>query len=353
MVERIALLGSARWKRLQGLLQRLDGRGEQEVIVTQPYPTVSNDASQPLIRIPATRFSATAAAPLAGRYDTAAIPYSHANPERHEYLNVERFATALGVRRIIRFYAHDRWEEVDAPSLGELEIFHRRAVDILQERREKRLEELAAFTGETLVRVEARVQQAEAVGIERWLAAPPRTDADVQAFYRDQDFYLYQLTKANFYRGGRTEYIEDVIRHLEPGMRILEFGCGVGEVSLELSRLGHDVTAMDINRRQLAFIQSKAVRRGLSLCVRETLPDPAFDAVLAFDVLEHVWDVEATLTALLDRLRGKRLLLMRLPDDDEELPLHFKGRRSTVEALLAERGFHRVATATDMDAYAS
>jgi len=352
MVERIALLGSARLSRVRDLLQRLDGRGEREVIVTQPYPVLPGELSQPLLRIPETRFSARIAPALAGRYDTAAIPYSHANPERHEYLNVEQFAAALGVRRVIRFYAHDRWEEVDAPPLEELTSFHRRAAEALRERREKRLEELASFTGENPARVEFRVREAEAEGIERWRTAPPRTDEAVRAFYRDQDFYLYQLTKSNFYRGGRTEYIEDVLGLIEPGMRILEFGCGVGEVSLELSRLGHDVTAMDINRRQLAFIESKAVHRGLSLHVHDTLPARTFDAVIAFDVLEHVWDVEATLAELMDRLRGKRLLLMRLPEDDEDLPLHFTGRRSAVEKVLARRGFHRMATETNMDAYA-
>lgn len=48
------------------------------------------------------------------------------------------------------------------------------------------------------------------------------------------------------------------------GMRILDAGCGTGNFSLGLARLGCSVTGIDISEKMLAFAREKAQREQLS-----------------------------------------------------------------------------------------
>jgi 2-polyprenyl-6-hydroxyphenyl methylase/3-demethylubiquinone-9 3-methyltransferase len=77
---------------------------------------------------------------------------------------------------------------------------------------------------------------------------------------------------------------------LQPGDKILEIGCGIGTVVFELSKQGYDVTGTDIS--QVAIEYGRAKYNGIRLAVlpAEELPfdDGAFDAVLSFDLFEHI-----------------------------------------------------------------
>ncbi len=347
----IAVLASARPKRLEKLVARLEGRAPLELVRTARFPVSGSLAALPSLLLPGDRFSADAARPFAGRFDAVAIPYSHSHPERHEYANVEEFAAALGAREILRFYANDFFAEETAPDAADVARFHAASAAALAGRKRARLEELAAFTGEPLDAVERRCAQAEEEGFRAWNEARPKTPAEIEDFYRRHDFYLYQLTKANFWSGGRTEYIDDAWRFLSPGTRVIEIGPGVGEVALELARRGCAVSLHDVNRRLLDFVLFKARRRGLELRIA-SLDDDRFDAVIGFDVLEHLPDPGAMTERLLASLAGPRLFLSRLPDEEEDVPMHFAGTRAAVERVLERRGYRRRRCETDLDVFA-
>lgn len=85
-----------------------------------------------------------------------------------------------------------------------------------------------------------------------------------------------------------------LIRALElpPGARVLEFGAGWGVTTLEMARMGCDVTAVDINPGYLDLVRRRAERQGLAVSlVRGDMLGFAsprrFDRVVFYECFHH------------------------------------------------------------------
>lgn len=94
--------------------------------------------------------------------------------------------------------------------------------------------------------------------------------------------------------------------------RVLDIGCGPGELARLLVEQGHHVTGTDVRRPDVdleAFFEADLFR-GLP----EDLRDRSFDVILLADVLEHLPDPLALLRQAVDLLQPDGRVLVSLPN---------------------------------------
>ncbi|MBC2640119.1 MULTISPECIES: class I SAM-dependent methyltransferase [unclassified Rhodococcus (in: high G+C Gram-positive bacteria)] len=109
---------------------------------------------------------------------------------------------------------------------------------------------------------------------------------------------------------------------LEPGLRLLDVGCGWGSLSLHAAaEYGAHVVGVTISREQKAFIDARIAERGLQDRVEIRLqdyrevPDGPFDAVASLEMGEHVGEKNYAryAQALYDNAKpGARVLIQQM-----------------------------------------
>ena len=104
-----------------------------------------------------------------------------------------------------------------------------------------------------------------------------------------------------------------ILSHLEPGMRVLDVGCGPGSISVGLAAAVSpgEFHGIDMSQSQIDFATSTAQENGLSNAqfqvadvIALPFPDNHFDVVHCSAVLMHVPDTQSALTEILRVLRS-------------------------------------------------
>jgi len=148
----------------------------------------------------------------------------------------------------------------------------------------------------------------------------------------------------------------DLIRDYAAGGRLLEVGCGEGDLLQAARDAGFDVVGVEINEHAAAVAENKVgpacIYRGDLSDLRSADP---FDVCVLSDVIEHTRDPLAMLAQVQTMLRPDGVLFMALPSLDswsarllksrwmefkEEHLFHFD--RNTVENALFAVGFERI-----------
>ncbi len=99
------------------------------------------------------------------------------------------------------------------------------------------------------------------------------------------------------------------------GLRLLDIGCGGGLLSEPMARLGADVVGADAAPRNIPVARLHAEQSGLTIDYRNTTAEALaaagerFDVVLNMEVVEHVADPLAYLTACHDLLKPGGLMV--------------------------------------------
>lgn len=160
---------------------------------------------------------------------------------------------------------------------------------------------------------------------------------------------------------GGSGYVRRYLAQLQPALLspVLELGSGTGNVTLELLRMGHEVTASDRVERRLEALVAREAREvgsgGLSVRVldlakkdfRSQLGNARFRSVVAINVIEHIEHDDECVRAVFDLLPPGGCFGMLVPAHqalysafDSKLG-HF--RRYTIDSvkrLLGGAGFN-------------
>ena len=102
--------------------------------------------------------------------------------------------------------------------------------------------------------------------------------------------------------------------------RILDFGCGTGDIAAAMDRMGYQVTGCDIAERMVEIARSTHSGTAIKwICLKpdwEALPfgDRSFDGVVASSVFEYLVDVRLVAAELSRVLRPGGVLLLTVPN---------------------------------------
>ena len=177
--------------------------------------------------------------------------------------------------------------------------------------------------------------------------AAAEQEAVVVDYYRDTGQYLYELTyvEGSVKRQGWLQVIERLCRR--HGVRLaLDVGGGIGTVSLHLGRRGIACEHLDVPGKTFDYAAWRFRAHQVPVAMHEaTQPWPLgpYDAVIAWDVLEHLKHLEEKIGWLARSLRPGGLLLhwstftecegVHLPEN------HQYGDITRYDALLQRCGF--------------
>ena len=137
----------------------------------------------------------------------------------------------------------------------------------------------------------------------------------VMEFYRKTPNYIFELMEYHSTEAKQrlSNTIIDVCRENNFG-RILDFGAGVCQDSINAARNNFDATAADIPGKTFDFgkwrIKSKNVKvKTIDIMNEEPLVEN-YDAITCFEVLQHVVSPEKTLAHLRDHLKPGGILFI-------------------------------------------
>jgi 2-polyprenyl-3-methyl-5-hydroxy-6-metoxy-1,4-benzoquinol methylase len=120
------------------------------------------------------------------------------------------------------------------------------------------------------------------------------------------------------YANAKYRIIAGYLRGSGP-LRVLNAGCGSGELSLILAALGHTVVGIDPAPEYIDVARRNADRAGMRACVFEVSTieqlgaERTFDCVVATDVLEHIEDDRAAIRKLSRLVRPDGKVIITVP----------------------------------------
>lgn len=130
-----------------------------------------------------------------------------------------------------------------------------------------------------------------------------------------------------------------------PGrLKILDVGCGTGELSLLFAKMGHEVTGIDLSEKMLEIAKTKAKARGMDLVFEKgdaeqpAFPPASFDVVINRHLLWTLPHPELAVFSWKEMLReGGKVVIIDGIWDDGSAGTRLRRFASDVGTLLLER----------------
>ncbi len=130
---------------------------------------------------------------------------------------------------------------------------------------------------------------------------------------------LLSIHQDGMQRDFRRLALLDLVKRLLPHSgRCLDMGCGTGFMTAQLARLGLEMTGIDVSESLVAHARLHLAKQGIqAVVVRADVTEAPgfgpFDVVLCLDVIEHIEDDRAALSALYRACRPNGKLVISVP----------------------------------------
>lgn len=124
-----------------------------------------------------------------------------------------------------------------------------------------------------------------------------------------------------------TADVDELLTHIQPGMKALELGCATGWISLAMAQRGATVTGSDLSEKALATARRyyESIKAQVPGSVEYQaadmntiqLPDNTYDVIVVKSVLHHLINLEHTIAEMHKALKPGGLLWASDTDGDE------------------------------------
>ncbi|MBL8151931.1 MAG: methyltransferase domain-containing protein, partial [Blastocatellia bacterium] len=174
-----------------------------------------------------------------------------------------------------------------------------------------------------------------------WHKKAPKTEEEVEKWYADNStYYIYDL--AQFHLSYKhIVFTLDIIKLAKS--RVLDYGAGIGDLSIALAKEGREVTYFDVEGQSKKYAQWQAENFNVKLdfaTSHRQLEDKKFDTIIVLDVLEHLYRPEEILDYLTEKLdEGGLMIVSAYFGATKAHPMHFD-HKLDVEKYFLERRFH-------------
>jgi len=112
-------------------------------------------------------------------------------------------------------------------------------------------------------------------------------------------------------------WLRYLLKYILPGTLIAEIGCGLGQFPYLIKQTGYKQEAFELSKDICAY-SSRELKINISNDVIQK-SQFSFDAILAFDLIEHLTDPKNFISELLDKLETNGILCFQTPCYDENL----------------------------------
>ena len=144
---------------------------------------------------------------------------------------------------------------------------------------------------------------------------------NVQQYYDALAPRLFAVEGRNWHLQSRMALnLETIDAYAVPGGRVLDIGCGTGFLLEQLAGRGFSGVGVDLSPESVEIAQARLAELGAADRLRAEVgsayepPDGPFDLVTITDVLEHLEDPRACLTAARERLAPGGLVVVSTPN---------------------------------------
>jgi len=236
------------------------------------------------------------------------------------------------------------------------------------------IEEYAEFSGKTVETVKTLVEHGGELLMHEWLAFNPKTEEEIEHFYRVNMFQVYDLINWNMSKDYKK--ILDYYVPLVIGDKVLDYGCGIGTFLLALkNQMYHDkqqhykiLQGLEINFHCSRFARYRGLEVTNLICSDQELEinfhcsrfaryrglevtnlicsEYEYDTVILIDVAEHFLDWKQKLTKITKLCKTRLICRFGITPPEDKIHvqhLHRPPMKKVDEWMFLDLGFKRVA----------
>jgi len=208
------------------------------------------------------------------------------------------------------------------------------------------VEEIQPYLGWDISQVLGALFKGRELMKDEWNTRSPQGRDEVVNFYKETENYIFDLAwwHRDFGRKQLTTAAIDICRQ-NRSRKILDFGCGTGQDGILFAEAGFDVTLGDLPGKTFDYAKWRIEKSGLDIdFVNSDGLTERYDAILCFDVLEHIWEPGEIVKYLYQHLSDGGILLVTTHfGHSEEHPMHLarndKYMGDNFTEMMSEAGF--------------